>query len=85
MTVFSTEMTEIISGFDAKMTRMTQSVIKLKLNNTRYYQASIGQPCYQSCETANNDTGPLYVSRTELARDLPVQANPGAKLQLIHS
>ena len=61
MTVFSTEMTEIISGFDAKMTRITQSVIKLELNNTRYYQASIGQPCYQSCETANNDTGPSYV------------------------
>ena len=62
MTVFSTEMTEIISGFDAKMTKMTQSVIKLKLNNTRYYQASIGQPCYQSCETASNDTGMPYVS-----------------------
>ena len=62
MTVFSTEMTGIISGFDAKMTKMTHSVIKLELNNTRYYQASIGQPCYQSRRTANNDTGPSYVS-----------------------
>ena len=25
-----------------------------------------------------------HMSRTKLARDLPAQANPGAKLQLVH-
>ena len=83
MTVFSTEMTEIISGFDAKMTKITQSVIKLKLNNTDITRHQSGNPVTKAAKLQIMKQG-RRMSRTKLARDLPVQANPGAKLQLVH-
>ena len=84
MTVFSTEMTEIISGFDAKMTKITQSVIKLKLNNTDITRNQSGSPVTKAAKLQIMKQG-RHMSHTKLlARDLPVQANPGAKLQLVH-
>ena len=79
MTVFSTEMTEIRPGFDAKMTKITQSVIKLKLNNTRFSRHQSVNPVTKAAKLQIMIQG-RRMSRTELARNLPAQANPGAKI-----